>query len=68
MTTNIIKLKSGMIKTIGSNIMLTSCILLANINLADLLDYALKATIGGGIWLIYKIAGDYLDQKKKEKK
>lgn len=57
-----------MIKTIGSNIMLTSCILLANINLADLLDYALKATIGGGIWLIYKIAGDYLDQRKKEKK
>lgn len=57
-----------MIKTIGSNIMLTGCILLANINLADLLDYALKAAIGGGIWLVYKIAGDYLDQKKKEKK
>lgn len=57
-----------MIKTIGSNIMLTGCILLANINIADLLDYALKATIGGGIWLLYKIAGDYLDHKKRDKK
>lgn len=57
-----------MIKTIGSNIVLTGCILLANINLSDLLDYALKATIGGGIWLVYKLAGDYLDQKKKDKK
>ena len=35
----------------GSNIFLTGCILCANLDVAGLMDYALKAFIGGAIWL-----------------
>lgn len=52
------------IENTGSNIFLTGCILLANLDFSGLLDYALKAVIGGGIWLGYKITADYLDRKR----
>jgi hypothetical protein len=52
----------------GSNIFLTGCILLANLDFAGLLDYALKALIGGGIWLGYKMAADYVERRKKKVK
>jgi len=35
----------------GSNMLLTGCIFLANIDLTGLVDYAVKAFIGGGILL-----------------
>jgi hypothetical protein len=50
----------------GSNIFLTGCILLANLDFAGLLDYALKALIGGGIWLGYKMTADYIERRKKK--
>lgn len=49
----------------GSSIFLTGFILLANLDFAGLMEYALKAAIGGGIWLCYKAAADYIDRKKK---
>lgn len=52
----------------GSNIFLTGCILLANLDFAGLLDYALKALIGGAIWLGYKVTADYIDRKRKKVK
>lgn len=52
----------------GSNIFLTGCILLANLDFAGLLDYAVKALIGGGIWLGYKMTADYLDRKRSKAK
>lgn len=51
----------------GSNIFLTGCILLANLDFAGLLDYALKALIGGAIWLGYKITSDYIERKRKKR-
>ena len=51
----------------SSNIFLTGCILLANLDFAGLYDYALKAFIGGGIWLGYKMAADFIERKRKEK-
>jgi hypothetical protein len=50
----------------GSSIFLTGCILLANLDFAGLLDYAVKALIGGGIWLGYKAAADYIDRKRSK--
>lgn len=50
----------------GSNIFLTGCILLANLDFSGLLDYAIKAVIGGGIWLGYKMTADYLDRKRSK--
>ena len=50
----------------GSSILLTGCILLANLDFSGLLDYALKAAIGGAIWLGYKMTADYFERRKKK--
>jgi hypothetical protein len=50
----------------SSHLLLTGTILMANINYSDLTDYALKAVIGGAIWLMYKVAGDYISRKQNK--
>jgi hypothetical protein len=37
--------------------------ILANLDYASLTDYAVKAFIGGVIWLAFKITGDYFTAK-----
>jgi hypothetical protein len=51
-----------------SNIFLTGAILLANLDFAGLLDYAVKAVVGGAIWLGYKMAADYIEKKRNSGK
>ena len=51
-----------------SNVLLTGTLLLANANVSGLLDYSVKAFIGGAIWLGYKVVADYLETKKQSKK
>ncbi len=51
----------------SSNIFLTGTILLANMDFAGLVDYAVKALIGGAIWLGYKLASDYFERKRQKK-
>ncbi|RYY42541.1 MAG: hypothetical protein EOO06_21020 [Chitinophagaceae bacterium] len=55
-------------ESIGSNMLLTGCIFLANIDLTGVVDYAVKAVIGGGIWLGFKMAADYLERKRSKVK
>lgn len=50
----------------SSSLFLTGTILLANMNYSDLMDYAIKAFIGGAIWMSFKIAGDFLSNKMKK--
>ena len=50
----------------GSNIFLTACILLANLDFSGLLDYGIKAVIGGAVWLGYKLMADYLEKRKMQ--
>lgn len=52
----------------GSSLLLTGCIFLANIDITGLLDYAVKAFIGGGIWLGYKMTADYIERNRKKPK
>jgi hypothetical protein len=52
----------------GSSVFLTGCILLANLDFSGLLDYAVKATIGGAIWLAFKMTADYLERKRSIRK
>jgi hypothetical protein len=52
----------------SSGIFLTGTILLANIDYSGLADYAVKALIGGGIWMLYRIAGEYLGQRLMRRK
>ncbi len=47
-----------------SNVLLPGAILLANIDVTGLLEYALKAAAGGAIWLAYKMAADKLERRK----
>lgn len=52
---------------LSSNVLLTGCILLANLNWVDLTSYALKAIIGGGIWLAYKLTADRIERTRQKK-
>lgn len=47
-----------------NNLLLPGTILLANIDVTGILEYALKAAAGGAIWLAYKMAADKLEQRK----
>lgn len=52
----------------GSNMLLTGCIFLANIDINGFVDYAVKAFIGGGIWLAYKMTAEYIERKRQKTK
>jgi hypothetical protein len=49
------------------NTLLTVSILFAQIDMHGLYDYALKACIGGAIWLGYKVIADRIDRHRKSK-
>jgi hypothetical protein len=51
----------------SSSIFLTGAIFLANLDFAGLLDYAIKASVGGAIWLGFKLTADCIDRKRKIK-
>ena len=51
-----------------SHTFLTGAILFANVDYSGLGGYAIKAAIGGLIWMIFKLAGDYLSSKILDKK
>jgi hypothetical protein len=51
----------------SSNMFLTGTILLANLDYSGLADYAVKALVGGVIWMAFRIAGDYISERLKRK-
>lgn len=51
-----------------SHTFLTGAILFANVDYSGFGGYAVKAAIGGLIWMVFKLAGDYLSHKLLEKK
>lgn len=61
------KSESGILDKSASNIFLTGCILAANLDFSGLFDYAVKAIVGGAIWLAYKVVADHLSERKKQK-
>jgi len=42
---------------------LTGAILFANLDYSGLPAYAVKAAIGGAIWMAFKLAGDYISYR-----
>lgn len=42
---------------------LTGAILFANLDYSGLSAYAIKAAIGGAIWMVFKLTGDFLSYK-----
>ncbi len=51
----------------SSNLFLTGTILMANMDVSGLTDYAVKALIGGAIWMCFKIAGEFFSERMKKK-
>ncbi len=47
----------------SSNLFLTGAILFANLDFTSIEEYAIKAAIGGMIWMVFKLAGDYIHKK-----
>jgi hypothetical protein len=52
----------------STNIFLTGAILFANMDFTSLSEYALKAAIGGLIWMTFKLASDYVSDKIKNRR
>lgn len=52
----------------GSQTFLTGAILFANMDFSGLADYAIKACIGGAIWMAFKLAGDHFSNKLKNRR
>ena len=52
----------------SGNFFLTGAILFANLDASGLAEYAVKAAIGGAIWLVFKITSDFISEKLKSKK
>jgi hypothetical protein len=49
------------------NMLLTASILFANIDYSSLMDYAIKAFVGGAIWMAFKVGGEYFSDKIRKK-
>ena len=49
----------------NSNLFLTGAILLANLDFTSIEEYAIKAIIGGAVWMGFKLVGDYMNAKFK---
>lgn len=47
----------------ASHHFLTGAILFANLDYSGLSAYAVKAIIGGAIWMAFKLAGDYISYR-----
>ncbi|MBI2968908.1 MAG: hypothetical protein HYY40_13995 [Bacteroidetes bacterium] len=52
----------------STSIFLTGAILFANLDFSSLAEYALKAAIGGLIWMTFKIASDYVSDRIKNRR
>jgi hypothetical protein len=51
-----------------SHTFLTGAILFANLDYSSLAAYAVKAAIGGAIWMVFKLAGDILSYRLLKRK
>lgn len=54
-----------------SNMFLVGSMVMASIDYVGLLDYLIKAVMGGGVWFLFKLLQDYFSpfiRKRAEKK
>lgn len=47
----------------STNIFLTAAVVLANMDYSGLAEYAVKAAIGGIIWMGFKLTADWISHK-----
>ncbi len=51
-----------------SDACLTGTILYANVSFSGLADYTINAFIGGAIWMLFKLIGDFISYKYSNKR
>lgn len=51
-----------------SQTFLTGAILFANLDYSGLAEYALKAAVGGAIWMVFKLAGDFIAARMRNRR
>ncbi len=51
----------------NSNVFLYFIVLFANIDYTGVIDYAIKAFVGSVIWFVFKLIGEYLLIKIKDR-
>ena len=49
------------------SMLLTASLLFANMDYSSLADYAIKAVVGGAIWMAFKIGAEYFIERMKKK-
>lgn len=52
----------------SANLLLTGFVFLANLDFTGYIDYAVKAAIGGIIWMGFKLTTDHISEKIKNKR
>ncbi len=52
----------------SASVFLYGAILFANMDYSGLADYAIKALLGGVIWLAFKLTADFLSNKMRKRK
>jgi len=52
----------------SGSLFLTGAVLFANLDFGSLGEYAMKAIIGGAIWMTFKIASDFISERIKNRK
>ncbi len=60
-------MKIQQVHTDSSGILLTGTILLANFDYSGLADYAIKAAVGGLVWMCFKLTTDFVSEKIKQR-
>ena len=51
----------------SGSMLLTASLLFANMDYASLQDYAIKAVVGGAIWMAFKIGAECIIERMKKK-
>lgn len=52
----------------STSVFLTAAVVLANVDYSSLAEYAIKAAIGGLIWMGFKLTGDWITQRLGKRK
>lgn len=68
MDTLVSHFKHFLMTPLGSNTLLTGCIVMASVDADGLLIYTIRAILGGLIWLGFKLTADHIQQKRNRKK
>lgn len=66
-STDLYKMKPTISSADSSGMLLTGTVFLANFDYSGFADYAIKAAIGGVVWMCFKLSTDYISLRMRNK-